>query len=368
MANPLEAFGYMPMNQALGMNWEQSRPAMGPIEAMAGMPDLYRQAAQQQYSNQPMADSFLRRFGQPMVEQQHSAQQPQMTPEMQQMLMGQLQSAVATDDDSMMMNVAGKGPQLFQGSGSLASQPWYDEYMTMAQQGGDLPMVHGNASGQSPEMKAGIAQRRQQRLEEAAPALSLADRKKNVMNKALIKSEQRAGRMGDISPNEMYFNQAGRFAGGMGEGGGDFLNGIFFGGQTAADMQGNKLKAQEAQATREWASSPEGIRAAQASGGLPVSSLYSLQQEQEDPQGFALRQAAGAAPDFESFVAMVGDRNLARQYWVQVGKADPDAPQRPLGQKLFGDILYKGFGFDDPNRSGSRAFLGNWLSDALGIQ
>jgi hypothetical protein len=326
MANPLEAFGFMPMNQALGMNWEQSRPAMGPIEAMAGMPDFYRQAAQQQYSHQPMADSFLRRFGQPMVEQQ---QQSPMQPDMLQALMAQggMIDALTNADargagTSFDQSARGGEGEVYYG-GDLANQPWLQQFAEAGRQGVDLPMLHGNAGPQSEAMKAGIAERRQQRLGEQVP---MKDRQASVRQKALIKSEQRAGRMGDISPNEMYFNQAGRFAGGMGEGGEDFLNGVFFGGQTAAEMQGNRLKAQEAQTTREWAGSPTGIRAAQAAGGLPISSLYGLQQEQEDPQGTYMRNLLAASPTFDVFAMQIGNRDIAKQAWIAAGRPDPDGP------------------------------------------
>ena len=307
MANPLEAFGYMPMNQALDMNWEQSRPAMGPIEAMAGMPDLYRQAAQQQYSHQPMADSFLRRFGQPMVEQQ---QQSPMQPDMLQALMAQggmidaMTNQGAQDAGTSFMQNARGGEGLAQYSGSLADQPWLDEFAAAGRQGVDLPMLQGHAGPQSEAMKAGIAERRQQRLGEQVP---MKDRQAAVRQKALIKSEQRAGRMGDISPNEMYFNQAGRFAGGMGEGGEDFLNGVFFGGQTAAEMQGNRLKAEEAQKTRDWASSPAGIAASIAASGQQP-------QPAADPVAAIVARANG---DWNAFKVMATASGIPANQQIQ---------------------------------------------------
>lgn len=325
MANPLAALYNNPLN------WEQSRPAMGPIEAMSGMPDLYRQAAQQQYSHQPFANDFLLRFGQPMVDapQQQSPMQPDM---LQSLLAESHMQRAMTDRDARGAGTSfdhtargGEGETYY--SGSLESQPWMDEYIHAAQMGVDLPMLHGNAGKPNEAMKAGIAERRQQRLGEQVP---MKDRQAAVRQKALIKSEQRAGRLGDISPQEQFFNQAGRFAGGMGEGGEDFLNGVFFGGQTAADMQGNRLKAQEAQATREWAGSSDGIRASQAAGGLPLTPKADLDRESQNPQEYVIDRAAAASPDFDTFAgiaAMYGmNRDAAKQRWLTLGKPDPDAP------------------------------------------
>lgn len=308
MANQLLPFGFMDPNQAEMMNWEQSRPAMGPIEAMAGMPDLYRQAAQQQYSHQPMADSFLRRFGQPMVEQQ---QQSPMQPDMLQALMAQggmidaMTNQGAQDAGTSFMQNARGGEGLAQYSGKLADQPWLDEFAAAGRAGVDLPMLQGHAGPQSDAMKAGIAERRQQRLGEQVP---MKDRQAAVRQKALIKSEQRAGRMGDISPQEQFFNQAGRFAGGMGEGGEDFLNGVFFGGQTAADMQGNRLKAEEAQKTRDWASSPQGIAASIAASGQQP-------QPAADPMEALVLRANG---DWNAFKNIAGAAGISGEKQLQI--------------------------------------------------
>lgn len=341
MANQLLPFGFMDPRQADMMNWEQSRPAMGPIEAMSGMPDLYRQAAQQQYSHQPMADSFLRRFGQPMVEQQ---QQSPMQPDMLQALMSQggmidaMTNQGAQDAGTSFMQNARGGEGLAQYSGALADQPWLDEFANAGRQGVDLPMLQGNAGPQSDAMKAGIAERRQQRLGEQVP---MKDRQAAVRQKALIKSEQRAGRMGDISQNEMYFNQAGRFADNMGGGQGDFLNAMMFGPEYGAGMAAVNQRGQESRDKLNFAGSVPGMVAGSIAGGNPISAQQVGQLMGGPPSAEVLLQQSGG--DWNKYKTMANAVGMSGQEtldsWARMTGQQMGGPAKPGFFDMLGGLF-----------------------------
>lgn len=337
MAMP-QAFGFLPMEDALSMNWQQSLRPPSSYDVMSTLLDAQRQAGRDSYAAQPMASSFLDRFGGPMLgqSQPQQAAQQQLDPEMLSMLLGGLRSAVAGSNktkpgnNSAMMNPDTPQETILQGTGRLQDQPWYDEYLLASQQGADVPMVKGNAPAMSDAARSGIQERRQERLSGTLP---MAERRANVRNDAIAKGEQRAARMGDLSPNQQFFNEAGRFQENMGGEGGDFLNGIMFGGPVMADMHKSRLVAEQSQAQRDWAESPGGMAAAAAANGnrppLPA-----------DPGADLVARAGG---DWDRFKVIANASGMTAQEtldtWRRVTGQDRGGPTKPGFFDILGSLF-----------------------------
>lgn len=332
MALP-QAFGFMPLQEAWTQNWEQS-PTWSPDEMAALDLDLARRAQQQRFAAMPGGRAMQNRWMSPNADallNQVAAppQQPQLSEAELAALMGNLKNAVAQDDDSMMANISGRS-RLFQGSGNLASQPWFDEYIALAKGGGDLPMIHGQGGTPlSDEAKAGIAQRRAARLAKGAPALSLEDRKKNVMNNAIAQGEQRAVRMGDMSRNQQWLNEMGRFFGGQQVGDPQFMmDSMLYGVDAAQGKRRLDLAAQEGEANRAAAA-----QEAQRQEALEREKMAQQAKLAADEMGVR-REIAGMEQGVKlQQLAQEGD--LTRQQRIAAMMADPNFfPGMPYDRKL----------------------------------
>lgn len=335
MALP-QAFGFMPLQEAWTQNWEQS-PAWSPDEMAALDLGMQRNAARQRYQAQPFGDSFLRRFGAPLVAAPQTVE-PQITPEMQAMLMGQLRSAVAGSGDvgnnSAMLNMGAPNEMIFQGTGAINTQPWYDEYMNLAKAGGDLPMVKSNnATPLSDEAKAGIAERRAARLAKGAPALSLDERKQNVMQNAIAKSEQRASRMGDLSPNQQWLNEVGRFAG---EGGVDenMLNMLMGGPQYASDMARTNAITQEISSKQQMATDPKMLWLQHITSGGTMSFPQFQRELGSGTPGAMLGPSLGPREAAEAATAAVPGYGQISQILDSLSTTMPNASAQEMLQAL----------------------------------
>lgn len=334
--------GFMPIpapGTIYGGDWSQ--PYSGIMDTLLQA----QQAGQQRAWDQSLSGpSFNRRFGgmlPPSLNMPSAPVQQQADPQTLAALQGALaQAAQATgqfmpDAVTRQTGVPYAGPMIDASGGPLRGQKWYDEYLTLAQNGGDLPMVQGHAGAMPAETQVGIDKRRAERLGGLVP---MAERRQNVQNKALYAREQNAVDSGNMSPNQQYFNELARLQGALGgQGGGDIVNGAIFGPQAMVDMAAIRQREQEAQMKRDMLNDPV-VAWSNALQSNPNVLLADIQGQMKDPQGFANSQALAAAPDFQSFAEFViahgGSRDTAKQQWIALGKPDPDAPSW-LG-KFFG--------------------------------
>lgn len=355
-----QAFGNMPMQDAQSMNWQQSRNGQVPPDVAAMIDaDAQRQAGQQAYAAQPFADSFLRRFGGPMLEQPQQQAQQQLDPRTVAALFGHMgsdmQDAGATqrpmdgaDARTLAQNgfptgsIQGREMVQMPSGQSLAEQPWLDEYASLARDGQQVPMIRGNATTESPEM----SQRRQaygdaKRAERNAGTLPMAERRANVRNNAIYENEQRQVRMGDMSPSQQGFNEVGRFAEGMGDGGDNFLNAYMFGPAYGAQMQEIEQRGQQAQATRDWASSPRGMMASSAANGTPLSMQQIQQLMGGAPTAEMLLQQSGG--DWERFKTMANASGMDGQQtldaWARMTGQQRGGPNPPGILEMIGGAM-----------------------------
>lgn len=325
MANPL-AFGFMPMEQALAMNQGFSGATPSSYDVMQSVLDAQRAQSRNQFANSPFGDSFLRRFGGLAPEMGGGMGAAPSTPMADPNLMNNLMGAVYANQgnsSNFMEGLAPGGGNLLQHSGPMQQQPWYDEYVAAHQAGMETPTLQNMRAGTPVNKEKQAAYREQRQATEDS-------RWDAVRNKAVAKSEQRAARMGDISPNQQFLNEIGRFSDARGgEGGNSFLDAALYGPEYAAAMAAVNQRGQEAQSRLDMLKDPTAIWANALANGQQIP-LASIQGEMANPQGFALGQFGGATQDFNQFATAAGqlgfDREMAKQKWIEMGHPDPDAP------------------------------------------
>ena len=333
--------------------------------------------ARQNYGNSPMGNDFLRRFtgssplGLPAQENPVAAPTPDFAA-----LQGALAQA-ARESGQFIPNAVTRqtgvpyaGPMIDASEGPLRGQPWYDELIAAAQAnpGASMPMVMG--SGGTPrDMDKANAYR-------ANRAAEMKSRRSMGEQQAVAKAEQRASRMGDLSPNQQYFNELGRLQGALGGeqqgGGGNLMNIVMGGPEFAAAMDRNNVERQNTRDKLDFAASPAGWVAGALSNGMPVPDVYSGQRAIADPMGFALGQIASKSPDRDTFLNNAAALGFSPEEAAQAAeKYFPTQREKDWTEWAFGSDR-KAWGiptpWTDPNRSAARGFIGNWLADALGIE
>lgn len=328
MALPL-AYGFLPMQDALSMNWAQSQgPLPGDLASLIDA-NAQRQSAQARYSAQPFAADFLRRFGGAVDAAQSSPNVPQADPLAARLAMVNAMQADQGVGTNLMPGMAPGGEDLAQYSGSLSQQPWFDELIAAGRAGADLPMMQAmNSRGLTDAERAGIQQRRQERLSGTLP---MAERRAMVRDKAIAQSEQRRARTGDLSPNQQYLNEIGRFSQGQGGQGGSFLDAVLFGPEYAANMAA--VNQRDLADNRKWAfaTSPQGMVAGSIASGNPMS-LDAIRQLMGGPPSVeSLVQASGG--DWEKFKTMANAFGLTGpetlDAWARVTGEQRGGPAKP---------------------------------------
>lgn len=332
--------------------------------------------ARQNYGNSPMGSDFLRRFtgasplGLPAQENPVAPSTPDFAA-----LQGALAQA-ARESGQFIPNAVTRqtgvpyaGPMIDASEGPLRGQPLYDELIAAAQAnpGAAMPMVMG--SGGTPrDMDKANAYR-------ANRAAEMDSRRNAVQQQAIAKSEQRASRMGDLSPNQQYFNELARLQGALGggqQGGGqNLMNGVLFGPEAMVGLDRNNAERDIAQKRLDFAGSPEGWVAGAFSNGMPVPDVYSGQRAIADPIGATMDRIAAASPTREEFLGNAVRMGIPPEAAQQAAeKYYPTQPEKDWTEWAFGSDR-KAWGiptpWTDPNRSTARGFIGNWLADALGI-
>lgn len=183
------------------LNWEQSPRPASSADVLMSLLAAQRAESQKKFANSPFGSSFNRRFGglglpEPAAPSGPSPDDLATLDALQQ----SFNQAVQADGNSSMFNVNGE-QRLKQGTGSLQSQPWYDELVALGQAGGGMPTIQGNARPLTEAEKAGIKSRRDARLAAGqAGTLPMEERRALVRNRAQAKSDQRQVRMGDMDP------------------------------------------------------------------------------------------------------------------------------------------------------------------------
>lgn len=368
--------GFMPIpapGTTYGGNWSQ--PYSGIMDTLLQA----QQAGQQRAWDQSLSGpSFNRRFGGmlPMSLNAPSAPvQQQADPQMLAALQGALAQAVGGDPASnFMAGVAPGGGDLLQHSGSMQSQPWYDEYLAAHEAGAPTPMLQNmGGRGLNEAEQAGITARRQERLGGLTP---MAERRQNVQNKALYAREQNAVDSGNMSPNQQYFNELARLQGALGGqgGGGSLMTGVLFGPDAMVGMDRNNAERDMTRAKLDFAGSPAGWVAGAFANGQPTPDVYAGQQAVSNPLDFTLGRVAAVAKSPEEFTALAGQAGVPPQvvqqelpkYFPSVNEPPKDWTEWAFGsdRKFFGIPTP----FTDPNRSTARALLGNYLADYLGVE
>lgn len=310
-----------------GGNWSQDYS-----DVMNTLVEAQRAQQQNQFAHSPFGGSFFNRFGGPLPPglAGGAAQAPQQPPVDMAALQGALAQAIGSTPGTSITSPPFGDTIVNQATGSLQSQPWYDEFMAVAQAGGNTPVVKGNhmplQQHQQQALDAGIQDRRQQRL---GGTLPMADRRANVRNNAIAESEQRSVRMGDMSENQQYFNELSRLQGDLGgqQGGGDLMNGVMFGPKAMADMAAVKQRQQEVMAKLGFAASDPGLLAASIASGNPMS-LQQIQQMRTPPQvaDQLFQQAAG---NWEVFKNLANANNISAEQTLNEW-------QKRTGQKMGG--------------------------------
>lgn len=370
MSNPL-AFGFMPMNQALGYNWEQSPRDPSSYDVQAGVLEALRRQSQQRFHHSPFGPSFERRFD-ALSPIQNEMDMPGVKTgqgigpaEEARMLTALESEARKSPGTSFMSGMAGAGEDLLQYSGNLGNQPWLDEYIAANKAGADTPVMQRmGGRGLNETEQAGIASRRKERLAKTSPALSLDERKQNVMQKAQAKSEQRDVRMGEMSPMESQMRALERMQGGGGFGGMDLAQLAMLGPDAYARLMQVQQQGDEMAWKQGLANDPRMIWAnagAQAGTGMDLPGFV----QQWGGRGSAESAATiyeRSAGDWEKYKVMAHAAGMSGQEtldsWARFSGEQRGGPTQP---GMF-DSLF------DPNRSLGRKVLGNYLADSLGIQ
>lgn len=295
-----------------GGNWSQDYG-----DVMNTLVEAQRAQQQNQFAHSPFGGSFNRRFGGAMPAGLSGAmpQQQEAMPNL-----AALQGALAQ---------ATGGAQMMDASnGSLQSQPWYDEYLSVAQAGGQLPMVHGGGGPLTGEEQRGITERRQQRLENGrAGLLPMEDRRANVRENALADSEQRKMRMGKLDPDQVRFNQLSRLQGGLGGPLTDEaqfeMDAARFGLDVALDNRKLRMAGQDAQANRDFQGQLQRDQIAAANQRAAEDRAHAEALQQGDHQfrgqeGEANRQTTMTAAESEAALALERLKLQMEQQWRQM--------------------------------------------------
>lgn len=298
--------GFMPQpgpGAIYGGDWSQ--PWSGVMDTLLQS----QQAGQQRaWDQSPSGPSFNRRFGgmlPPSLNMPSAPVQQQADPQTLAALQGALSGAIQDSESFMLPN------NTVQHSGSMQSQPWYDEFLAAHEAGAPTPMLQNmGGRGLNPTEQAGIQQRRQERL---GGTLPMADRRANVRNNAIAESEQRSVRMGDMSENQQYFNELARLQGALGgqQGGGNLMNGVLFGPEAMVGMDRNQTEGQIARDRLGFAGSPVGMMAASIANGTPISMQQIQQMISGAPLPEQILQQSGG--DWGKFKTMANASGMSAQ-------------------------------------------------------
>lgn len=276
MADPL-AFGFMPMQQAQTMNWEQSSRPPSSADVLMSLLEAQRAQSQQNFHNSPFGPSFERRFGamSPLAMLPgEEAVPPQVGPSAEEV--ARLQAAVqaaAQANGQFTPQISTRatgatytGPALDASSGTLQSQPWYDEYLAAAQQGVDLPAVVGSGGTPRDMNQAAAYRANRQRV--------MNERQANVQSNALMQGAARRQRMTGLTDPRYVEALMEALGGANGMAGNAYL----YGPEVASNMRTVDLQAGMASANQqqdaaqfadEMAFKREALQAEQASQGSP---------------------------------------------------------------------------------------------------